>query len=70
MWYCWGKHANSKDGHWVEGEPDFCPEHDNRIVHILGRLAVYTLLLFIFILLVTGIYTECTTTDPDYWYYR
>ena len=65
MWYC-----SSDGGHWVEGAPDYCPEHDNRLLHRLGRLAVVLGLLLVLLLAVSGLWTECTVTDPEYWSYR
>ncbi len=65
MWFC-----SSDGGHWVEGEPDFCPEHNSRTLHKLGRVAVVIGLLFILLLAISGLWAECTTTDPEYFYYR
>jgi len=36
----------------------------------LSTVAVWAGLALILLLLINGLWTECTTTDPEYFYYR
>ncbi len=49
----------------VDGEPDYCPEHTSRVMNRVGRLTVYVALALIFAWFMMGLYTECTSTEPE-----
>lgn len=47
-------------------EGDFCPEHDSRIGHRLGKLILWVSIVLILLWLVNGFWIYCTVTDPEY----
>ena len=49
---------------------EFCAEHDSLFWAIVGRLAVLAFFIILILWFAVGLYTECTVTDPEYFYSR